>query len=88
MVLLTFLQINRLDKVNNPEFSYKVGTLLGHELKEFGLNLDFAPVLDINSNPNNPVIGDRSFGNNSEIVSKLGIQTMKGITVAKRHPYR
>ena len=65
--------------MNNPEFSYKVGTLLGHELKAFGLNLDFAPVLDINSNPNNPIIGDRSFGNNSEIVSELGIQTMKGI---------
>jgi beta-N-acetylhexosaminidase len=70
---------NEIGQVNNPEFSYKVGTLLGHELREFGLNLDFAPVLDINSNPNNPVIGDRSFGNNAEIVSKLGVQTMKGI---------
>ncbi|MFJ7408209.1 MULTISPECIES: beta-N-acetylhexosaminidase [unclassified Lysinibacillus] len=69
----------QIGQVNNPDFSYKVGKLLGHELKEFGLNLDFAPVLDINSNPNNPVIGDRSFGNNPEIVSKLGIQTMKGI---------
>ena len=77
--LANFPSNKQIGKVNNPEFSYKVGTLLGHELKEFGLNLDFAPVLDINSNPNNPVIGDRSFGNNSEIVSKLGIQTMKGI---------
>lgn len=77
--LANFPTNKQIGKVNNPEFSYKVGTLLGHELKEFGLNLDFAPVLDINSNPNNPVIGDRSFGNNSEIVSKLGIQTMKGI---------
>ncbi|MCR2823458.1 beta-N-acetylhexosaminidase [Lederbergia panacisoli] len=77
--LANFPPNKQIGKVNNPEFSYKVGTLLGHELKEFGLNLDFAPVLDINSNPKNPVIGDRSFGNNSEIVSKLGIQTMKGI---------
>lgn len=77
--LVNFPPNEQIGKVNNPEFSYKVGTLLGHELKEFGLNLDFAPVLDINSNPNNPVIGDRSFGNNSEIVSELGIQTMKGI---------
>ena len=77
--LANFPPNKQIGKVNNPEFSYKVGTLLGHELKEFGLNLNFAPVLDINSNPNNPVIGDRSFGNNSEIVSKLGIQTMKGI---------
>jgi beta-N-acetylhexosaminidase len=77
--LVNFPPNNQIGKVNNPEFSYKVGTHLGLELKEFGLNLDFAPVLDINSNPNNPVIGDRSFGNNSEIVSTLGIQTMKGI---------
>lgn len=69
----------QIGEVNNSEFSYKIGRLLGFELKEFGLNLDFAPVLDINSNPNNPVIGDRSFGNNLEIVSKLGVETMKGI---------
>ncbi|WP_042454653.1 beta-N-acetylhexosaminidase [Neobacillus dielmonensis] len=77
--LVNFPPNKQIGQVNNPEFSYKVGTLLGKELKEFGLNLDFAPVLDINSNPNNPVIGDRSFGNNPEIVSKLGTQTMKGI---------
>lgn len=77
--LINFPPNGQIGKVNNPKFSYKVGTLLGSELKEFGLNLDFAPVLDIDSNPNNPVIGDRSFGNNAEIVSKLGIQTMKGI---------
>ncbi|MBM7586898.1 beta-glucosidase-like glycosyl hydrolase [Bacillus pakistanensis] len=68
-----------IGKINNPEFSYEIGTLLGEELKEFGFNLDFAPVLDVNSNPNNPIIGDRSFGNNADLVSKLGIQTMKGI---------
>lgn len=77
--LTNFPTNEQIGKVNNPKFSYKIGTLLGRELKEFGLNLDFAPVLDINSNPNNPVIGDRSFGNNPEIVSELGIQTMKGI---------
>ena len=77
--LTNFPTNEQIGKVNNREFSYKIGTLLGRELKEFGLNLDFAPVLDINSNPNNPVIGDRSFGNNPEIVSELGIQTMKGI---------
>ncbi|MBT2655602.1 beta-N-acetylhexosaminidase [Bacillus sp. ISL-18] len=64
---------------NNSQFSYKVGTILGKELNGFGFNLDFAPVLDVNSNPNNPIIGDRSFGNNPDVVSKLGIQTMKGI---------
>lgn len=65
--------------VNNSEFSYKLGSIIAEELNSFGFNMDFAPVLDINSNPNNPVIGDRSFGSNPEAVTKLGIQTMKGI---------
>ncbi|MEH7416445.1 beta-N-acetylhexosaminidase [Neobacillus drentensis] len=65
--------------INNSQFSYKVGTILGKELNGFGFNLDFAPVLDVNSNPKNPIIGDRSFGNNPDVVSKLGIQTMKGL---------
>jgi beta-N-acetylhexosaminidase len=68
-----------IGNVNNPAYSYEVGTLLGKEVKAFGFNLNFAPVLDVNSNPNNPIIGDRSFGNNPEIVSRLGIETMKGM---------
>jgi beta-N-acetylhexosaminidase len=64
---------------NNSDLSFNIGNLLGKELKAFGLNMDFAPVLDINSNPKNPIIGDRSFGINADIVSKLGIATMKGI---------
>lgn len=68
-----------IGQINNSSFSNKIGGILGQELKSFGLNVDFAPVLDINSNPKNPIIGDRSFGVNSTVVSKLGIQTMKGI---------
>lgn len=69
----------KIGTINNSSFSYKIGTLLGKELKAFGFNLNFAPVLDVNSNSNNPVIGDRSFGDHPQIVSKLGIETMKGI---------
>jgi beta-N-acetylhexosaminidase len=81
--LIPFPTNKEIGTINNSQFSYKIGTILGKELKGFGFNLDFAPVLDINSNPNNPIIGDRSFGNNPEIVSKLGIQTMKGIQSQK-----
>lgn len=70
---------NKIGTINNRQFSYEIGTLLGKELEAFGFNLNYAPVLDVNSNPNNPIIGDRSFGNNPEIVSQLGIETMKGI---------
>ncbi|WIV13344.1 beta-N-acetylhexosaminidase [Proteiniborus sp. MB09-C3] len=69
----------KIGQINNKELSYEIGTVLAEELKLFGFNMDFAPVLDINSNPKNPVIGDRSFGTNAAIVSDLGIQTMKGI---------
>ncbi len=64
---------------NNPDYSYKIGSYLGNMVKSFGFNLNFAPVLDVNSNPANPVIGERSFGDDPKVVSNLGIQTMKGI---------
>lgn len=68
-----------IGKRNDGDFSYNIGKIIGEELKTFGFNMDFAPVLDINSNPNNPVIGDRSFGNSVNIVSNLGIKTMEGM---------
>ncbi|MFR9240130.1 MAG: beta-N-acetylhexosaminidase [Clostridium baratii] len=68
-----------IGSLNNKDLSYKVGEILGEQLSYFGFNMNFAPVLDINSNPNNPVIGNRSFGNNKDIVANLGTSTMKGI---------
>ncbi|MDY0404891.1 glycoside hydrolase family 3 N-terminal domain-containing protein [Virgibacillus sp. 179-BFC.A HS] len=64
---------------DDGNFSYEIGKMLGRQVRSFGMNMDFAPVLDVDSNPNNPVIGDRSFGKNPELVANLGIQTMKGI---------
>lgn len=75
-----------IGQFNNSQLSYNIGTILGKELKSFGLNMDFAPVLDINSNAKNPVIGDRSFGANEKLVSKLGLETMKGIQKEKVIP--
>ena len=43
----------------------EVGRAMGRELASLGINLSFAPVLDIHTNPNNPVIGDRAFGHNA-----------------------
>lgn len=69
-----------------------MGELLAKAVKSSGFNMDFAPVLDINSNPKNPVIGSRSFGNNAGLVSQLGIAEMKGleeegvIPVVKHYP--
>lgn len=55
------------------------GRLTGEELKALGLQVNFAPVLDINSNPDNPIIGMRSFSSDADLVSRLGIATIKGL---------
>ncbi|TYS16575.1 DUF4309 domain-containing protein [Rossellomorea vietnamensis] len=68
-----------IGRVNDKEYAYSIGEELAEHLKTFGFNMDYAPVLDINSNPNNPVIGDRSYGSNETVVSNMGIETMKGI---------
>jgi beta-N-acetylhexosaminidase len=64
---------------NDKHYAYSIGEKLGENLKSFGFNLDYAPVLDINSNPDNPIIGDRSYSSTASVVSNLGVQTMKGI---------
>ncbi|MFB9326876.1 beta-N-acetylhexosaminidase [Paenibacillus aurantiacus] len=56
-----------------------VGEILARACAQLGLNVDFAPVLDINSNPANPVIGARAFGSGEKVVTEMGLATMKGI---------
>ena len=68
-----------IGNINSTDLSYELGTIMAKRLKSFGFNLNFAPVLDINSNPNNPVIGDRSFGDNEEVVSKNALSVYKGL---------
>ncbi|MCM3203750.1 glycoside hydrolase family 3 N-terminal domain-containing protein [Paenibacillus illinoisensis] len=55
------------------------GLLTGEELKALGLNINFAPVLDINSNPDNPIIGMRSFSSDADLVTRLGLTTITGL---------
>jgi beta-N-acetylhexosaminidase len=56
-----------------------VGRAMGSELASLGVNLDFAPVLDIHSNPSNPVIGPRAFGTTAEGVSKAALVFMAAL---------
>ncbi len=56
-----------------------MAAIYGEELSLLGLNTDFAPVMDVNNNPNNPVIGVRSFSDLPEMVSEYGIRYMEGL---------
>ncbi|MDR2622683.1 MAG: serine hydrolase, partial [Dysgonamonadaceae bacterium] len=55
------------------------GAEVGRECRELGVHINFAPVLDVNNNPDNPVIGDRSFGENRQLVSEKSIAYSKGL---------
>ncbi|MCR9173881.1 MAG: serine hydrolase [bacterium] len=64
---------------NDPVLSKHIGALMGQECRELGVHLNFAPVADVNSNPRNPVIGYRSFGENPRNVGKHVAATVKGM---------
>jgi beta-N-acetylhexosaminidase len=60
----------------------EVGRAMGREVAALGFNVDFAPVLDVNSNPSNPIIGDRSFGATAAEVARLGLAFWRGLESA------
>jgi beta-N-acetylhexosaminidase len=59
-----------------------VGRALGGELRALGVDVDFAPVLDVHTNPANPVIGDRAFGIEPEVVARRALAFARGLDVA------
>ncbi|MBO3389220.1 glycoside hydrolase family 3 C-terminal domain-containing protein [Clostridium perfringens] len=68
-----------LGATRSEKSSYDAGYVIGRELNTLGVNVNFAPVLDTNNNPENPVIGVRSISSNPELVGKLGKNIAKGI---------
>ncbi|MGN1012229.1 MAG: beta-N-acetylhexosaminidase [Clostridia bacterium] len=68
-----------LGKTNDVSLSYDVGKVIAEELNAFGVNTDYAPVLDIFSNPNNTVIGTRAFGSDAQTVINMAIPFANGM---------
>lgn len=68
-----------LAQSGNPDTCYDGGMQIASQLKAFGLATGFSPDLDIWSNPNNTVIGDRAYGTDAQSVVKYGIAAMKGV---------
>jgi beta-N-acetylhexosaminidase len=75
-----------------PEYAYTAAALAAQELQAMGINMNLAPVLDVNDNPLNPIIGVRSFGESPDLVVSLGRETIRGfqqngvVAVAKHFP--
>jgi len=61
------------------EAALEAGRVLGRELAAVGVDIDFAPVLDVATNPQNPVIGDRAISHEPEVVARLGAALVRGI---------
>jgi beta-glucosidase-like glycosyl hydrolase/CubicO group peptidase (beta-lactamase class C family) len=68
-----------LGALNDPSLVYEMGKVVGQQCKRIGVQVNFAPVVDINNNPNNPVIGYRSFGEDKNKVTQFGLAYMKGM---------
>ncbi|WP_409228895.1 beta-N-acetylhexosaminidase [Gudongella sp. SC589] len=83
---------SRLGERGDPDTAYEYGAIQGEKLGRLGFNVNFSPVLDVDSNPDNPVIGNRAISQNPGVVSELGIKVWKGISdqgvvpVGKHYP--
>ncbi|MEJ7737785.1 MAG: glycoside hydrolase family 3 N-terminal domain-containing protein [Chitinophagaceae bacterium] len=65
--------------MSDASLVYKVGKAMGEQCKRIGIHVNYAPVVDINNNPDNPVINFRSFGEDKYKVGSYGVQIMKGL---------
>ncbi|NUO53510.1 MAG: beta-N-acetylhexosaminidase, partial [Polyangiaceae bacterium] len=66
-------------RIGSADLARRSGFAVGARLCALGVNLDFAPILDVDSNPNNPVIGDRSFSSNPGVVAELALAFAQGL---------
>src|SRR3954465_2857297 len=72
-------QLGGVGAVNGTAVAERVGRMIADELAACGIDLDFAPVMDVDTNPNNPVIGDRSFSRDPRRVARLGVALAQGL---------
>lgn len=69
----------QLAACRSTDLVYRVAQATARELRSVGINMNLAPVLDVNTNPANPVIGDRAFGASPTLVSSMGLTMMAGL---------
>ena len=87
-----FPPMSCLGQADSNELAYRFGLGMGKELRAVGVNMDYAPVLDVHSNPANPIIGHRALDSDAEKVARLGAELIRGfydagvIPVGKHFP--
>lgn len=77
--VLAFPKAMTLGALHREDLIYDMGKEMARQFKELGMHINFAPVVDVNSNPNNPVIGFRAFGEEKRLVAKKSVAYMKGL---------
>lgn len=81
-----------LGATRRPDLAYKACRACAEELIALGINYNFAPCVDVNNNPDNPIIGTRSYGESPDLVAEFGAQAVRGfqdaglIACAKHFP--
>src|SRR3989338_8468591 len=68
-----------LGAIQDNNLIYKMGEDIGKQCQRLGIQVNFAPVVDVNVNPKNPIINARSFGENKYNVAKKGVAYMQGL---------
>lgn len=87
-----YASMGAVGATGDPANAEEAGTTIGTYLAQYGLNLDFAPDADVNTNPDNIVIGDRSFGSDPQLVAQMAAAEITGLhsagvmTSAKHFP--
>ncbi len=74
-----FPDLEVLGRTGDETLAERMGTVMAHELRRIGFNLNLAPVMDVNSNPNNPVIGPRALSSDPYEVARLGVALIRGM---------
>lgn len=77
--VLSFPKAMTLGAVSDEKLIYQMGAEMARQFKLLGMHINFAPVVDVNSNPNNPVIGYRAFGEEKRLVAQKSLAYMKGL---------
>lgn len=77
--VVKFPQQMQLGSLSSPELVYEMGLQVGEQLRRFGFQVNYAPVVDVNNNPNNPVINVRSFGEDPERVTDYAAAYVRGM---------